>query len=294
MMLYNNALSASTVIAAIAALLNFVPTTTAQHASSLLPVTTTSTAGNRFKDGSPESYRSLALRLSKEVSENFSMKKNAATEDKNEGGRSLQSFASAFRDQICDPFIQGFKSEAPNSSCSCSTSTYTINCSIKSICLDVPECEGGLLCASAHVEVDFRRSGNNAIISSVELAYFYTSGAAYDGYRLQVNENDGCALYFTFEGLEYKCNGCTVCTNDGVTLDCSNIMPSWVTGVCVTESETASDVNADFPVCPVGGAMTPTSIGRTPPNSSAPMATMVIGGGRAFMLLLVFAFFVMM
>lgn len=288
MMLYSNLLSASKVITAVLALSNFVPTTTAQHAS-LLPATT---SGNRSKDGSPESYRSLALRLSKEVSENFSMKGDAV--ERQEGGRALQSFS--FRKQVCDPFIQGFKSEAPNSSCSCSTSTYTINCSIKSRCLDISECEGGVLCASATVEVDFRRSGNNLIISSIELAYFYTSGAAYDGYRFQVSENDNCDLYFTFEGLEYECNGCTVCANDGVTLDCSNIMPSWVTDVCVTESQTASDVNADFPVCPVGGATTPTSIGRTPPNSSATttgIATMVTGES-VLVLLLTFASFMIM
>jgi hypothetical protein len=217
----------------------------------------TGTSASMLVDPQGRALHELATRVANDVTARVS--ENTA--------RRLQSWdEDSFRDQVCDPFKEGFFSTAPpGSDCQCLASSFTIACQAPQNCAPIDDCDGEV-CVTPVISVDFTERGTQLILTSVALQSDWT-GADYQGERALVTEST-CQQFFTYsDGLEYECNTCEICADgEGVKLDCSNIQPDAVLSDCLDTTDVLADESVFFRFCTEGDAPQPTTTGMTPVN----------------------------
>jgi hypothetical protein len=201
--------------------------------------------------------RELATRVANDVTARLS----------DNGERRLQTWdEDSFRDQVCDPFNQGFLSTAPSGSeCQCKASSFSIVCEAPQSCDQIDGCAADV-CGTTSILVDYTEIGTSLVVTSIGLQSEYTGGTDYQGQRALVTET-ACQQWFTFsDGLEYECLTCELCAGDdgGVNLDCSNIQPGAVDNTCLDTTGITTDTTVFFDFCQPGGAPKPTTTGTTP------------------------------
>ena len=185
-------------------------------------------------------HRFLAEQLAIKVTEDFASE-----------GRNLQSISpSFFRQEVCDPFEDGFTSTAPPGSyCSCATPTqYSITCySPQPQCGSAAGCSSEI-CQTGKTTVTFTptNGGRDLILSFIEYDWDYEK-AVYSGSRTQVFLKDGekyCNVFYTLDNTEYSCKSCSICNDEEISLDCSNIQEGATSSGCVTDEEAdGTDLN---------------------------------------------------
>lgn len=228
-------------------------------------------------------YRKLASTVGATVTSQYN-------QDHNQGpGRKLQWSRSDFRNNVCDPYTDGFREGAPGSTCSCLTDTFSIDCTLPRQCDLLADCDGEEVCATVSLLVDFTEERNSLSATSVTLEVSYSGAAEYEGQRAVVTENS-CAQFWTLDGLEYKCNSCSLCGGEGVNLDCTNIQSSADSSIGCFEVTNPNENGVNegaFQLCPDGGAPLPTTMGLEPSSSAALTRGVSLGSAAAFIGLLV-------
>ena len=157
---------------------------------------------------------------------------------------------------LCDDFLDA---AARGATCECPNSKAPlVICTLPLSCQPVQNCARHV-CAEYTIqgELNVDKDAGRVYLESVEMWTTYRH-AAYDGEGTFGNGKT-CRQWFILDGLVYECLSCSVCSEGGIHLDCSNIQPNAVLNQC-SESE-AADLFSVFDYCPLGGAPEPLTPG---------------------------------
>ena len=201
-----------------------------------------------------------------------------------EGSRSLLSLTSSeFRTYVCDPYIRGYRESQPGASCTCSTSKRSVTCTSPSECIEHPDCSEDI-CGTSSITTEFLITNTAMGVTDVTVDVEYSSGSDYSGFRQRVYavgnnfDNMKCEHFYSIGTDEYRCNSCSICSENAASIDCSNIQAGANTNGCMTIDD--EDVHSSaVQLCVEGGAPLPT----TDPVSGAQASFGVVALVAAFL-----------
>jgi hypothetical protein len=175
-------------------------------------------------------------------------------------------------DFLCQTFVQDESDEI----CSCSSSgaDYVVSCTSPQLCLSgqvlfhLYSCPGEI-CFATTTDLtffDYLTLFDGDTDTRVDLLTELSGDTAYEAFRYGTTTNNAPAgnafqgeLYFTLKnGFEYQCNEIKDCVGEDERIQyyCSNIQAGATSNGCIANSNWVFE---NFSLCPVGGAMTPTT-----------------------------------